>query len=59
MSKKMKITISFEDKKGRTISKPVEITKNVPWLKEFEELGFEEGFDNLETAIFRRKAKSY
>jgi hypothetical protein len=57
MSKKMKIMISFEDKNGKMVTKPIKVEKEVPWIKEFDELGFEEGFDKLEEAVLEgRKA---
>jgi hypothetical protein len=57
MPKKMKITISFEDKSGKMVTKPIEVEKEVPWIKEFDELGFEESFEKLEEAVLEgRKA---
>ena len=51
MSKKMKITISFEDKNGKTITHPIEVKKDIPWIKEFNEIGFDEGFEKFEEAM--------
>jgi hypothetical protein len=51
MSKKMKITMEFEDEDGNLIIKPISVKKNIPWLKEFDNLGFRESFNLLETAV--------
>lgn len=57
MSKKMKITISFEDKKGKMITKPIKVIEEVPWINEFDELGFDEGFDLFEKAVLESRQK--
>jgi hypothetical protein len=57
MPKKMIMTIRFEDKKGKTLTKPFEVKKDVPWIDEFEKFGFEEGFDLLETAVLKSRQK--
>ena len=54
----MIITVRFEDKKGKTITKPIEVKKDIPWIDEFDELGFEEGFDKLETAVLKSRQKA-
>jgi len=49
MSKVMKFVVSIEDEDGKTIVLK-ESTREVPYVKEIEEKGFREAFDDLETA---------
>ena len=58
MSKKMKITIEFEDENGELITKPVRVERSVPWLKEFDNLGFRESFHMLETAVLEGRKEA-
>lgn len=58
MAKKMKIKISFEDENGKMVTKPIEITKDVPWIKEFDKHGFDKGFDEFETAVLEGRQEA-
>jgi len=50
MSKIMKFVVSVEDENGETIVLK-ESKREVPFVKEIEEKGFRDAFDDLETAV--------
>jgi hypothetical protein len=58
MSKKLKITIEFEDENGNLITRPVSVERDIPWLKEFDNLGFRESFHMLETAVLEGRKEA-
>jgi hypothetical protein len=58
MARIMQITIKFEDDNGKTVTKPINIKRNIPWIKEFDDVGFEEAFDNLETAVLEARKEA-
>ena len=55
--KKMEISVKFIDNDGKTMVKTVS-KRDVPYLKEMEEQGFEAAFNDLEKAVIEASKES-
>ena len=57
MAAKMRISVIIEDENGSELVK-TESSKEVPSLVDFDQLGFREGFHQLETAVLEARKES-
>jgi hypothetical protein len=54
MSAKMEIRVIIKDKEGNEVIRKAS-EKDVPYLEDFEQIGFREGFHQLETAVLESR----
>ena len=57
MPSKMQISVTIIDESGNEVIKTIS-EKDVPNLKDFDRLGFREGFHQLETAVLEARKES-